>query len=94
MLYKVLRVLIALCLISIGSGIVVTVVSMIAGWEDALFFGIAEITYGLYGIVLCGIAQAIASLANKLPNSVKTTVKAKVKTTKTTAKKHLKKRKR
>lgn len=94
MLYKVLRVLITLCLISIGSGILVTVVSMIAGWEDALFFGISEITYGLYGIVLCGITQAIASLANKLPNSVKTTVKAKVKTTKITANKHLKKRKR
>jgi hypothetical protein len=87
MLYKVLRVLIALCLISIGSGIVVTIVSMIAGWEDALFFGVSEITYGLYGIVVCGLVQAGASLTNKLPKSVKTTVKA-------TAKKHLKKRKR
>lgn len=94
MLYKVLRVLITLCLISVGSGFLVTIVSMVAGWEDALFFGIAEITYGLYGIVLCGLVQAITSLANKLPDSVKTTVKTKVKITKTTAKKHLKKRKR
>lgn len=87
MLYKVLRVLIALCLISVGSGILVTVISMFAGWESSLTFGINEIAYGLYGIVLCAIVQAGASLTGKLPKSVRTAVK-------TTAKKPFKKRKR
>lgn len=87
MLYKVLRVLIALCLISVGSGILVTIISMLAGWETSLFFGINEITYGLYGIVLCAVVQGLASLFEKLPKSVQATVK-------TSAKKSFKKRKR
>jgi xanthosine utilization system XapX-like protein len=87
MLYKVLRVLIALCLISVGSGMLVTIVSMLAGWESPLTFGINEIAYGLYGIVICAIVQTAASLTNKLPKSVQATVKA-------TAKKPFKKRKR
>jgi uncharacterized BrkB/YihY/UPF0761 family membrane protein len=69
--YKVLRALIALCLISIGSGILVTIISMIVGWEGSLFFGVAEVTYGLYGIVLCGIAQALISLYARVPQSMK-----------------------
>ncbi len=76
MLYRVLRILITLCLISVGSGIVVMIVSMFAGWETPLSFGVAEIAYGLYGIVVCALVQAAVSLTNKIPKSLTSKIKS------------------
>ena len=65
MVYKVLRAIIALCLISVGSGMLVVTVSLIAGWESQLDAGTAEIAYGLYGVVICALAQTVVSLVGK-----------------------------
>ena len=79
MLYKVLRILVTLCLISVGSGIILAIISIFAGWEGPLRFAVDEIAYGLYGIVVCVLVHGFVLLFGKLPKSVQASVKSTVK---------------